>query len=186
VLAGAAKAGSSAGAGAAAAAAVAAAATVAASSIPFERLRQLRTIGTGTFGRVKIVQDTASGRVMALKAMQKAQVLASHQERNIMNEKNICAACRHPFILQLVQTYTDRDCLYMLMELVQGGELWSLLYEKVDCLPRSALGGLVSEHARFYAACVTSAFRYLGGMGVAYRDLKPENLLVDSQGFLKV
>ena len=88
-------------------------------TIEFEDLRQLATLGTGTFGRVKLVQHRKTGRVMALKAMLKAHIIKSHQQRNVMNEKNIMAECRHPFILQLVRnssshvsschllTYTD-------------------------------------------------------------------------------
>jgi cGMP-dependent protein kinase len=152
----------------------------------FEDLRQLRTIGTGTFGRVKLVQHSGTGRVCALKAMQKEQIVSSHQERNIMNEKNILAECRHPFVLELVQTYSSPNQLFMLMELVQGGELWSYIYEKFDALPRTSLNGFQLPAAKFYAGCVISAFEYIHAFGVAYRDLKPENLLLDHQGYMKV
>ena len=73
----------------------------------------------------------------------------------------------------------------------QGGELWSLLHEKrSSVLPRNMHGGLMCDaarpHAQFYAACVLSALAYLHGMDVAYRDLKPENLLLAASGYLKV
>lgn len=124
--------------------------------------------------------------VGALKCMQKAQIVACHQERNIMNEKTILASCKHPFILELLGTIKDEDQIYMLMELVQGGELWVYIYDRFDLLPRTKFGGFQKEHAQFYAACVVSAFDYIHGKGVAYRDLKPENLLVDARGYLKV
>eukprot|EP00968_Pinguiococcus_pyrenoidosus_P000781 scaffold47_cov258-Pinguiococcus_pyrenoidosus.AAC.108 len=151
-----------------------------------ENLEQIRTVGTGTFGRVKLVKDTASGRVCALKCMQKAQIIASHQERNIMNEKNILLECRHPLILELIQTFNTRDQLFMLMELVQGGELWSYIYEKFDVIERTRIGGFVDSACMFYSACVISAFEHVHSLGVAYRDLKPENLLIDHEGYLKL
>ena len=72
---------------------------------------------------------------MALKQMQKAQIVSMKQEKNVMSEKNIVIECNHPFILKLYRTFMDDNQLYMLLELVQGGELWSLLYEKKHLLP---------------------------------------------------
>eukprot|EP00614_Pseudopedinella_elastica_P011081 CAMPEP_0172595798 /NCGR_PEP_ID=MMETSP1068-20121228/15442_1 /TAXON_ID=35684 /ORGANISM="Pseudopedinella elastica, Strain CCMP716" /LENGTH=644 /DNA_ID=CAMNT_0013394505 /DNA_START=15 /DNA_END=1946 /DNA_ORIENTATION=+ len=158
----------------------------AAAQIPFEELDMLATIGTGTFGRVKLTQHKATGRVCALKAMTKGQIVSSHQERNIMNEKNILAECQHPFVLEQICTYQTRDELFILMEIVQGGELWTYIYEKTHLVPRSKAGGFEVKAAQFYGGCVISAFKYIHGMGVAYRDLKPENLLMDSTGYLKV
>jgi cGMP-dependent protein kinase len=156
------------------------------SDIKFDELEHVCTVGTGTFGRVKLVLHKPSGDVMALKCMQKAQIVSSHQQRNIMNEKNITAECDHPFILRLIKTYMDKDSLYMLLQLVQGGELWTLLYEKFEALERCHWGGFQIPAARFYSSCVVSAFHYLHALGIAYRDLKPENLLLDSEGYLKV
>jgi cGMP-dependent protein kinase len=154
--------------------------------IMYEDLQYVCTVGTGTFGRVKLTVHTPTNTVFAMKCMQKAQIVASHQQRNIMNEKNIVAECDHPFILKLMKTFADEHSLFMLLELVQGGELWTLLYEKFEALERCHWGGFQIPAARFYSSCVVSAFQYLHSMGVAYRDLKPENLLLDAEGYLKV
>ena len=153
----------------------------------YEELKIMRTIGTGTFGRVKMVQHIPSGKVCALKCMNKSEVVASHQERNIMAEKNLlfeCSSC--PFVLQLLQTYNTKNQIMMLMEFVQGGELWSYIYEKTTLLPRNPSGGFEMPTAKFYAANVILAFSHFDKKKLAYRDLKPENLLMDEQGYIKV
>ena len=123
---------------------------------------------------------------MALKAMQKAQIIASHQQKNVVSEKDVLLECDHPFIIKLYRTFQDRDSIYMLLELVQGGELWTLLYQNQTALPRTRLGGYDIEDSKFYAACVVSCFEHVHALGCAYRDLKPENLLLDADGYLKM
>ena len=155
-------------------------------TILWEDLRHYRTLGTGTFGRVKLLEHKPTGKAMALKCMQKKAVISAHQEKNIRSEKTVMLACDHPFIIKLYRTFQDADSIYMLLELVQGGELWSLLYQNETALPRSKLGGFESFACKFYAACVVSAFEHIHNLGVAYRDLKPENLLLAANGYLKM
>ncbi|CAK4677207.1 hypothetical protein LEN26_005249 [Aphanomyces euteiches] len=149
-------------------------------------LDKIQTIGTGTFGRVFMVKHKTTGQTFALKCMQKVNIVETHQQRNVLHEKSIIGECDHPFVLKLYETFTDADQLYMLLELVQGGELWSLLYEKAYLVPKGLCGAFDVPSARFYAANVVEVFRYLQTVGVAYRDLKPENLMLDSQGYLKM
>ena len=91
-------------------------------------LQRMWTLGTGTFGRVYLCQHQPTSRVMALKAMQKQQIWESHQLRNTMNEKHLLQQCHHPLVLELIGTYQDRDCIYMLLEMVQGGGAPSSLW----------------------------------------------------------
>ncbi|KAF0697027.1 Aste57867_12255 [Aphanomyces stellatus] len=147
---------------------------------------KIQTIGTGTFGRVLMMKHKQTGQTFALKCMQKANIVETHQQRNVLHEKGIISECEHPFILKLYETFSDSDQLYMLLELVQGGELWSLLYEKAFHVPKGVCGAFDIPSARFYAANVVEVFRYLQSLGVAYRDLKPENLMIDGQGYLKM
>ena len=143
--------------------------------IGFEDLKQVKTLGTGTFGRVKLVQHRKRPKEQfAMKILQKAQVVAYRQQANVINEKEIISAANHPFILKMICTHHDQNCLYMVLELVIGGELFSLLHNK---------GGSVDvPDARFYAACTLDVFEYLHKRDVVYRDLKPENLLIDDEG----
>jgi len=154
--------------------------------IPFEELRLVKKIGAGTFGRVKLVHHRTSNRVLALKCMSKAQIVSKHQEKNVMNEKNILDECAHPFILEQIATYQNAAELFILMELIQGGELWTYMYEKTDLIPRGPMGGFTEPTAHFYSGCLVSALGYIHSLGVAYRDLKPENLLMDSTGYIKI
>lgn len=136
-----------------------------------------RILGVGTFGRVKLVYHKEKNTSYALKCIRKAQVVATKQQLNVLNEKRILLMVDHPFVLKLVQTYQDQGELYMLLELCLGGELFSLL-DRMKLLSDS--------HAKFYLASVVSIFVYLHDLKVIYRDLKPENLLLDDQGYIKM
>jgi len=158
-------------------------------TIRFADVEKLTTIGTGTFGRVYMVEHRPTKRIMAMKVLQKQHIVRAHQLKNIMCEKRIMTEFVHPFTVRLFATFQDANRLYMLLELVSGGELWSLLYQApVDALPRptNGLEGISESSARFYAACVASAFKKIHSLGYVYRDLKPENLLVDRQGYIRV
>ena len=155
-------------------------------SILMKDLNPICTLGTGTFGRVKLVEHTTTGRTMALKAMMKSQVVKSHQEKNVVAEKDILLECNHPFIINLYRTFQNDNSIYMLLELVQGGELWTLLYQNESAVPRTKLGGYTNGPSQFYSACVISCFQHIHSLGVAYRDLKPENLLLGANGYLKM
>jgi len=146
--------------------------------VRMEDLHVLSILGVGTFGRVKLVLNQAEGGVpCALKCMRKGQVIALKQVEHVMNEKNLLEQCQHPFLLELKATFQDDEEIYMLLELALGGELFSVLREK---------NRFEEPQSRFYAACVQSAFAYLHDKQIVYRDLKPENLLFDAEGYLKV
>jgi len=146
--------------------------------IHMEDLKTLSILGVGTFGRVKLVLNTAdNNEPCALKCMRKGQVIALKQVEHVIQEKELLAQCNHPFLLELKATFQDEDEIYMLLELALGGELFTVLREK---------NKFEEPQARFYTSCVQSAFAYLHDKAIAYRDLKPENLLFDAQGYLKV
>ncbi|OOF99591.1 hypothetical protein ASPCADRAFT_203362 [Aspergillus carbonarius ITEM 5010] len=136
-----------------------------------------RTLGTGSFGRVHLVQSKHNHRFYAVKVLKKAQVVKMKQIEHTNDERRMLNRVRHPFLITLWGTWQDSRNLYMVMDFVEGGELFSLL-RKSQRFPNPV--------AKFYAAEVTLALEYLHQQQIIYRDLKPENLLLDRHGHLKI
>lgn len=137
----------------------------------------LRTLGTGSFGRVHLVQSKHNQRFYAIKVLKKAQVVKMKQVEHTNDERRMLSDVKHPFLITLWGTFQDWKNLYMVMDFVEGGELFSLLRKS---------GRFPNPVAKFYAAEATLAIEYLHSKNIIYRDLKPENLLLDRHGHLKI
>jgi cGMP-dependent protein kinase len=147
-----------------------------ASAIPLTELTAIGVLGQGSFGRVTLVEGPDRKRY-ALKAVSKQQIVEAKQKAHIFNEKNAMLELDHPFITKLYTTYQDHDLLYFLLEPSLGGELFPIL-RRAKYFP--------AQQAMFYSGCVILAFEYMHRLNYVYRDLKPENLLVDHHGYCKV
>jgi serine/threonine protein kinase len=137
----------------------------------------LRTLGTGTFGRVRLAKYRDADKFFAMKIMLKTDVVKFKQEKHVMNERWLLAKLNFPFIIRLYAAFQDSRNLYLLLEYAIGGELYSYL--------RRA-GRFSLATTKFYAAEIMMAIEYLHNMDIAYRDLKPENLLLDAKGHIKL
>jgi len=141
------------------------------------------TLGTGTFGRVRVAkflsheEHPKSNKHYALKILKKSEILRLRQLAHIKNELTLLSMINNPFIVNMVNHFQDESKVYMILEFVPGGELYSYLRNEMR---------LSNDAARFYACQIVSAFGYLHSMKIAYRDLKPENLLIDKMGNLKI
>ncbi|KAI5933532.1 cAMP-dependent protein kinase catalytic subunit PRKX [Manis javanica] len=146
---------------------------------PADRLQDfgtLATVGTGTFGRVQLVKEKTAKHFFALKVMSIPDVIRLKQEQHVHNEKLVLKEVSHPFLVKLFWTWHDEHFLYMLMEFVPGGELFSYLRK----------GRLSSSTGLFYSAEIVCAIEYLHSREIVYRDLKPENILLDRDGHIKL
>ncbi|AIN97289.1 protein kinase A catalytic subunit [Leishmania panamensis] len=140
-------------------------------------LEMRETVGTGTFGRVRLVRHKGTGQYAALKILKKQEVLRMKQVDHVMAEASLLQEIDHPFIVNMLRGYMDKNRLYILLEYVVGGELFSHL--------RKA-GKFPNDVSKFYCAEVILAFDYLHSKTIVYRDLKPENILLDQDGNIKI
>ena len=136
-----------------------------------------KTLGQGTFGKVKLAvhQDTQVKR--ALKIMDKGKIRASGMGEQIKKEISIMQTLRHSNIIQLIEVLASTTSIYLVLELVTGGELFDVIVEQ---------GRLEEDEARRYFRQLVSGLSYCHQRGVCHRDLKPENLLLDDEGVLKI
>ncbi|KAJ9110580.1 hypothetical protein QFC20_002910 [Naganishia adeliensis] len=170
----------------------------------------VETLGTGTFGRVLLVRLRPNYRPLpyhpifpklqqprdpngptpqetaeidsqlphyAMKVLNKAEIVRLKQVEHINSERAILERVRHPFLVELYGTYQDHLNVYMLLSYIPGGELFSHL--------RRA-GRFTADVTRFYLASIILAIDYLHTQDIIYRDLKPENLLLDRDGYLRI
>ena len=135
------------------------------------------TLGTGSFGRVKIAKDKKTGEYVAMKIMKKMEILKSKQADHISNEIKILSMIDHPFVITFAGFTQDDRNLYLALELINGGELFTYL---------RGVGRFTVDQARLYIAEIISIFDYLHNKNIIYRDLKPENILIDKSGYLKL
>lgn len=137
----------------------------------------LRTLGTGSFGRVHLVRSVHNNRFYAIKVLKKDQIVRMRQVEHTNDERRMLKLVEHPFLIRMWGTFQDSRSLFMVMDYIEGGELFSLL-RKSQRFPNPV--------AKFYAAEVTLALEYLHSHNIIYRDLKPENILLDKNGHIKI
>jgi RAC serine/threonine-protein kinase len=137
----------------------------------------LKILGRGTFGKVVLCRERTTQRIFAMKMLRKSLVVTNDEVVHTMDENKILRRIRHPFITNLICAFTTNDRLCLVMECVNGGELFfHLNLEK----------RFSEERTRFYISEIACVIGYLHSRKIIYRDIKLENILLDRFGHIKL
>ncbi|KAF5402863.1 Non-specific serine/threonine protein kinase [Paragonimus heterotremus] len=138
----------------------------------------LKVLGKGGYGKVFLARKIDTGQTYAMKVLKKASIVTNAKDTaHTKSERNILEMIRHPFLVQLHYAFQSPGKLYLVLEFLAGGELFMQLEKE---------GVFMEDQASFYLAEITLAIGHLHSMGIIYRDLKPENVLLDIGGHVKL
>jgi hypothetical protein len=136
-----------------------------------------RSLGEGTFGKVKYAIDTETNEAVAIKILDKEKIQKQNMGNQIKKEISIMKMVKHKNIVHMVEVLASKTKIFIVLELVTGGELFDKIVQ---------VGKLSEEQARFYFRQLIEGVEYCHKLGICHRDLKPENLLLDEHGNLKI
>ena len=146
-------------------------------TVSLDDLLYIKNIGKGNYGLVSLVMNKRTNFPYAIKAINRNHINIEKLHENIQLEKNILLKIDHPFIVKLVKCLKDQKNIYFLMEYIKGKELFDVIRD---------IGFLNKEQTNFYVASMMIAINYLHERKIVYRDLKPENVIVKKDGYLKL
>ena len=134
-------------------------------------------IGKGGFGKVWKVQYKKTKEYYALKEMSKRKILDKNSEKSINSERKFLSLLNHPFIVNMHYAFQDNDNLYLVIDMLSGGDL------RYHC---SRYRIFSEEQTRFFIACILYSLEYIHSNNVIHRDIKPENLVLDEKGYARI
>ncbi|KAK3292748.1 kinase-like domain-containing protein [Chaetomium fimeti] len=140
--------------------------------VNLNHFRLLRVVGRGAFGKVRIVERKDTNLSFALKYIRKDEVVRSESVRNIIRERRMLEHVNHPFICNLRYSFQDIEYMYLVVDLMSGGDLRFHISRKT----------FTEEAVRFWISELGCALRYIHGQGIIHRDVKPDNVLLDADG----
>ena len=139
--------------------------------------QKLKLLGKGSFGEVYLVKFKKNNKIYAMKILDKNDIIEKHQEEHTKIERDLLTRINCPFIVNIKFAFQDKDNLYIITEFMQGGELFFHLHKEKR---------FKDEKAKFYIIEIILAIEYLHKNKMLYRDLKPENVLIDTNGHIKL
>merc|ERR1711971_771234 len=137
----------------------------------------IKVIGKGAFGEVRLVQKVDTGHVYAMKILRKADMVEKEQVAHVRAERDILVEADHQWVVKMFYSFQDPANLYLVMEFLPGGDMMTLLMKK-DIL--------TEEAAQFYIAETVLAIESIHQLGFIHRDIKPDNILLDARGHVKL
>ncbi|WOO77094.1 Serine/threonine-protein kinase CBK1 [Vanrija pseudolonga] len=145
--------------------------------IGLEDFRTVKVIGKGAFGEVRLVQKVDTGKIYAMKSLRKNEMFKKDQLAHVRAERDVLAESNSPWVVQLFYSFQDTAYLYLVMEFLPGGDLMTMLI-KYDTFSEDV--------TKFYMAECILAIEAVHNLGFIHRDIKPDNILIDSMGHIKL
>lgn len=142
-----------------------------------EDFERLKLIGKGSFGDVFLVKLKSNEKIYAMKILDKEKIKSYDQEEHTKSERDLMVKINCPFIVDIKYAFQDKQYLYMVTEFMQGGEMFFHLFKEKR---------FTNEKAKFYLVEIILAIEFLHKNNMMYRDLKPENVLLDKNGHIKI
>ena len=139
----------------------------------------IRLIGIGSYGKVYLARKNTNNKLYAIKILNKNWINTKNQKNNVKTERTVLAKLSHPFIMKLNYAFQTKKSLYFITQFMHGGELNYHIYNEKN-------NYFSEEKAKFYAAEIVLGLNYLHENNCIYRDLKPENVLIDLSGHIKL
>mmetsp|Transcript_92307 Transcript_92307/g.138177 ORF Transcript_92307/g.138177 Transcript_92307/m.138177 type:complete len:437 (+) Transcript_92307:45-1355(+) len=142
-----------------------------------DAFKMVKVIGKGSFGKVFLVREIKTGQMFALKVLRKDNIVKRNQVEHTKTERSVLGYVKHPFIVGMNMAFQSKHKLYFVLDYCAGGELFFHL---------GKLGKFPEHRACFYAAEIILAISYVHTLDIIYRDLKPENVLLDAMGHIRL
>ena len=137
----------------------------------------LYVVGRGGFGKVWMVKYKKTNEKYALKEMSKVKIIDRKSEKSIKNEREFLSQLHHPFIVNMICSFQDYENLYLVMDLLTGGDLRYHICHKKQ---------FNEEQSRFFSSCILLGLEYIHKNNIIHRDIKPENLVLDEKGYVRI
>lgn len=146
-------------------------------TISLEAFHIIKVVGKGSFGKVFLVRHKATRQLYAMKVLKKDHIIKKNQVEHTKTERSVLSYIHHPYIVGLNMAFQTSDRLFFILDYCSGGELFFHL---------GKVGRFPEDRAKLYAAEITLALEYIHKKGIIYRDLKPENVLLDNDGNVRL
>ncbi|KAF5272341.1 hypothetical protein FQR65_LT17461 [Abscondita terminalis] len=145
--------------------------------INIDDFKFIKTLGKGAYGKVLLCEEINTNEIYAIKILKKEIIIQQREVDHILTENNVLKSTNHPFLTSLKYSFQTNDNICFVMEYVNGGDLFFHLNKE---------GSFNEERTKFYAAETLLALSYLHTLGIVYRDLKTENMVLDKNGHIKL